>query len=315
MGSGATIRYRGIIRVAAVVLMLAVAWMLVIALRRDGPAALDAWHAAHVRWPMVALAVTCGFAGHAFYVFGWQRLLADSGIPARFWTLARIFLVSNLGRYLPGGKAWQMGIVGIMAAEDDLPAGTVAASSFVQGAIGVGVGAIVLFATGGTTLGIAPAWLGLSVVGIVALLFTPAAIRSTPRLHAMIAHRVKGIDSVTTATMWALIWTSAASWVLWGFALYALGSALLATPVASISSYVAAWAASFLAGIIAFVSPAGLGAREGAMQLVLLKAGMKASDLLVIVVVTRAWITVMDVVPAVAVLAVRMRAARRRFPT
>jgi uncharacterized membrane protein YbhN (UPF0104 family) len=71
---------------------------------------------------------------------------------------------------------------------------------------------------------------------------------------------------------------------------------------------VAAWTGSFLAGLIAIVSPAGLGAREGVIQVVLEKGGMTATNVLLVVVVTRAWITLMDVVPALVVLAFRRRA-------
>jgi uncharacterized membrane protein YbhN (UPF0104 family) len=298
-------RLRTAVRVVAAILGIAVIAVLVQTLRRDGPGALAAWRAAHVHWGFVALAIGCGFAGHAFYVYGWRRLLADSDIPVSFWPLAKIFLVSNLGRYLPGGKAWQMGIVGIMAAENGLPATHVAGSSLLQGIIGVGTGALVLFVAGGATLGVAQAWFALPVMGIIGVLLAPTIIRSLPALRTVLVKHVHGIDTVTAATMWALVWTSIVSWILWGVALYYLASALLPDPGAPLVSYIAAWTGSFLAGIIAIVSPAGLGAREGAMQFVLQQAGMKVSDVLLVVIVARMWITLMDVVPALLVLTFR----------
>jgi uncharacterized membrane protein YbhN (UPF0104 family) len=110
------------------------------------------------------------------------------------------------------------------------------------------------------------------------------------------------VSTVTAGTMWMLIWTSAVSWLLWGIALYALGSAVLSSPSASVGSYIAAWSGSFLAGLIAVVSPAGLGAREGVMQAVLRNAGVGTGDVLVLVVIARVWGTILDVVPAMAVL-------------
>lgn len=304
-----TIRLRGVLRLIAVVLSVVMVVVLGRALQRDGPAALDAWRAAHVRWRWVAFAVACALTGHATYVVGWRRLLRDSGTRASFWQLARVFLVSNLGRYLPAGKAWQMGIVAMMAVEQHLPSALLAASSLFQG--GVGVGAVVVFAAGGTTIGLSAAWLVMPIAAIVALLVAPATLRRIPRLHAAIKRHLPEIDSVTAGTMWALIWTSAASWVLWGIALYGLATALLPAPVASIAAYVAAWAGSFLAGLIAIVSPAGLGARESIMQAVLTQAGMKPGDVLVLVVVTRAWVTMLDIVPAVIVLRLRHQSNRR----
>jgi uncharacterized membrane protein YbhN (UPF0104 family) len=299
------------LRTIATILGLAVAAVLVQTLRRDGPGALAAWRSAHVHWGFVALAIGCGFAGHAIYLIGWRRLLTDSDIPVSIWPLARIFFVSNLGRYLPGGKAWQMGIVGIMASEDGLPAAQVAASSLLQGAIGVGTGALVLFIAGGAALGVSGAWLALPVAGIIGVLLVPAIIRSIPAVRAVLVRHVHGIDAITTATMWALVWTSVASWVLWGIALYYLASALLPVPGAPLASYVAAWCGSFLAGLVAVVSPAGLGAREGVIQVVLEKAGMTASDVLLVVVVQRGWVTLMDVVPALVVLMLRRRGQSR----
>lgn len=122
-------RLRFLFRVVATLLAIAVVAVLIHTLRRDGPGALAVWRAAHVRWGFVVLAIGCGFAGHGIYLLGWRRLLKDADIPVPLWALAKIFLVSNLGRYLPGGKAWQMGIVGLMAAESDLPATQLAASS------------------------------------------------------------------------------------------------------------------------------------------------------------------------------------------
>ncbi|MEP6990958.1 MAG: lysylphosphatidylglycerol synthase domain-containing protein [bacterium] len=294
-----------VVRGIAFVLVLGVFAVVAHSVRRDGLAALDAWRSAHIRWDWFVGAIAAGFLGHALYIVGWRRLLRDSGIAATFWPLARIFLVSNLGRYLPGGKVWQMGIVGVMAAEVGMPGAIVAGSSLLQGIIGVGVGVIVLFVTGGATIGLPMPWLALPVAGVVALLLAPALLRAMPSVREVAAKRVHGIETLTAATMWTLLWTSAASWVLWGVALYALACSVLPQPVASVSAYVAAWCASFLAGIVAIVSPAGLGAREGAMQGVLQNAGMQAGQALVVVVVARVWITLLDVVPAVMVLAWR----------
>lgn len=301
-------RLRLALRAVATLLAIAVVAVLIQTLRRDGPGALAVWRAAHVRWEFVALAIGCGFAGHGTYLIGWRRLLNDSDIRVPLWPLAKIFLVSNLGRYLPGGKAWQMGIVGLMAVEADLPAAQLAASSLLQGVIGVVAGAIVLFVTGGATVGLPIGWIVVPVAGILSILFAPRIIERIPALRAALIRHVHGIATVTIATMWALIWTSVASWLLWGLALYNLARALLPTAGAPLVSYEAAWSGSFLAGLLAVVSPAGLGAREGVIQVVLERAGMAVSNVLLVVVVTRAWITLMDVVPALMVLAFRKRA-------
>lgn len=277
------------------------------ALRRDGPAALEAWRAASIQWRWIALALTCAFAGHTCYVFGWQRLLRDLGVGAGFLVLARLFLISNLGRYLPGGKAWQMAIIAAMATDNGFPPARVAASSLAQGTLGMGVGVLVLVAAGGSALGVSPIWLVVSLAGVVALLLGPAAVRAIPSLAAGIERRIPGITTVTVRTMWVLIWTAAASWLLWGVALYSLCRAVLLPPGVSLITSVTAWAGSFLAGLLLVIAPAGLGAREGVMQAVLTRAALPASDILVVVVLTRVGVTLLDLIPALLLLAWRRR--------
>ena len=302
-------RFRTLWRLAGAVLGVVMIAVIAHALRRDGPAALAAWRGAHVAWAWVIFAILCALAGQAINVVGWRRLLRDSGIDASLWTLMRLFLVSNLGRYLPAGKAWQMAIVAMIATEERLPAALVAASSFFLGVVGVGVGAIIVFAAGRSTIGLPPAWLVLPLFALLGLLFAPIVIRALPRLHEAIRRRVPGIDSLDAWTMWALIWTSSASWILWGTALLGLAKALLPASTTSITTCVAAWTGSFLAGLIAFVSPAGLGAREAVMQVVLTRTGMMRADALVLVVVSRVWVTLLDIIPAALFLVLR-RASR-----
>jgi uncharacterized membrane protein YbhN (UPF0104 family) len=292
------------LRVVAVVLCALVVYGLVQALRRDGPAALAAWRAADVRWTMVVVGAAFALAGQGIYVVGWQRLLNDYGVKSSFWLTAKFFLVSNLGRYLPGAKAWQMGIVGLMAAQNGLPAATVAATSLFQGMIGVAVGAILLFWTGGAVLQIPRIWFVLPIAGIIGLLALPALLKAVPPVHALLRKRMAGTESLTTGTMWSLVWTAAASWVLWGIALYALAVALLSDPGASLITYLAAWIGPFLAGVIAMVAPAGLGVRDELMRTILISANVSASSAIMIAVVARLWATVLEVVPAVLVLAI-----------
>ena len=110
-------------RVAVGLLMLAVMYVLVRNVRRDGAAAMDAWRGVSVQWSWIILASISAIVGQLIYVYGWIRLLADCGVALPPWPATRMFFASNLGRYLPGGKAWQMGIVGVMG---DVEAGRVA---------------------------------------------------------------------------------------------------------------------------------------------------------------------------------------------
>lgn len=292
--------------VLGIVVILAVAQTL----KRDGPDALEAWRKAHIQWPWILLASGTGLAGHVVYVAGWRRLLRDLGTNAPLWQLLRFLLVSNLGRYLPGGKAWQMGIVGVMAAENNLPAALLAATSLFQGAAGVAIGAALLIALGGAELGLSTVWVVIPLLGIVAMLALPMLLQAWPRARELVVRRLPGADTLTAGTMWAVIWTATVSWFAWGLALYCLARGLLPDPVASVISYTAAWIGPFLAGIVFIFVPAGIGVREKTMQTMLTASGLVASEALIVVFVARVWDTVLTVVPALLVLAIRKRRNR-----
>jgi glycosyltransferase 2 family protein len=274
-------------------------------LRRDGPAALEAWRQADVIWTWVTLAVVCGLAGHAIWIVAWQRLLIDCGVRTSLWQTARFFLVSNLGRYLPGGKAWQMGIVGIMAAENDLSATIVAATSMFQGMVGFVVGIALLLFTGGAALGVAPVWLVLPILALALMVASPRIIKSMPRVHTAVRAKFPSIESVTAGTMWALVWIAVVNWILWGIGFYLLALGLFRDTGGSFIAYIAAWIGSFLAGLIAFVAPAGLGVRDEFMRTMLVNSGLAATNAVMLVVIARVWTTALEVIPAVVLLALR----------
>lgn len=298
-------RLRLALRLVAAVLSVLVTIALVQAILRDGPAALAAWRSADVRWTWVAVSLLCVLAGQATLIAGWRRLLADSAIPITLLQTARLFLVSNFGRYLPAAKAWQMGIIGIISAESSLPAGRVMASSLFHGLVGVVVGAILLFATGGAVLGIHPFWLAVPISGVACLLAAPAILHSLPGLRNIIIQRLPSLESVTTGTMWALAWTTAFGWIAWGAGLYALALGLMPQAGASVAAYVAAWIGPFLAGVASVVAPAGLGVRDEVMRTMLVASGANPSGAIVVVLVARVWATALEVVPALVFLALR----------
>ena len=297
---------RRILHAIAFALSIVVIWALYRAIKRDGPAALEAWRNATVQWPLVALSTFVGLGGHLIYVYGWKRFLADLKIHVSFWLACRMYFVSNFGRYLPGAKAWQMGIIAMMADENQLPPAVLAGTSLLQGTVGVTIGAILLFATGGAMLDIAPAWFALPIAGLIGVLASPALLHAWPRGKAIIAKRMPSIESLTVSTMWSLVWTTTVSWVAFGVALYVLATGLLPSAGASIAAYTAAWIGPFLGGVLSMMS-AGLGVREVLMQRLLEGAGVAGGSAIIVVFVARVWATVLDVVPAAVVFAIRRR--------
>ncbi|MES2177587.1 MAG: lysylphosphatidylglycerol synthase transmembrane domain-containing protein [Gemmatimonadota bacterium] len=309
--ASATSGTKRILHAVAVVVSLAVVVALVGVVRRDAPAAKAAWASAHVRWEWIALACASALVGQWVYVLGWQRVVRDCGVDLPAWHAARMFFASNLGRYLPGGKAWQMGIVGMMASERGLPAAVLAATSLLQGIVGVVVGALLLVITGGSALGVSRGWLIVPVFGLACVIGAPAILRQVPSLFTYAERRWPQIVHVTSWTMWSLVWTSIVNWVFWGIGLYLLARGLFPNPEPRFAAYIAAWSGPFLAGLVAVVAPAGLGVRDAAMTVMLRAAALSPGDVVVLVIIARVWGTVLEVVPAAIVLAIRGRRVRR----
>ena len=296
---------KNVLRVVAGLLILAVMYVLFGIVQRDGPAAMAAWRGVSVRWSWVILASACAILGQLVFVYGWIRLLVDCGVALPPWPATRMFFASNLGRYLPGGKAWQMGIVGVMAAEIGLPSTTLAATSLLMGIVGIGVGMLVLIVAGGAAIGVSRQWVVIPLLGVACLLAAPQFLRLWPRVHAFVLGKWPHMATITNAGMWASVWTATVNWLLWGLALYLLARGLIGDPGASLSTYVAAWAGPFIAGLVAVFAPAGVGVRDSAMTAVLRAGGLGAGNTLVVVVIARVWGTVLEVVPATLVLLAR----------
>jgi uncharacterized membrane protein YbhN (UPF0104 family) len=297
-------RRRRLFRIAAFVFTLIVTVALAQSLHADGPAAVKAFRSSVVRWHWIALSIMIGFVGHASSILGWRKLLFDMGIRLSLRENIRMFLVGNLGRYLPAGKAWQMGIISSMAAERGFPAAQLAASSLLQGFVGVVIGAALLFLLGARLLRLSPLWSIAPVAGVVLLLALPRILRASTWLRQLLRERLSGFENTSIITMATLALASVVSWCLWGVGLYLLARGLIGDRANTVLTHIVAWVGSLLAGVITVVSPAGLGVRDATMQLILTRAGTAPGAALIVVVVGRVWSTMMEVIPAAMMLAV-----------
>src|SRR5262245_9558698 len=60
----------------------------------------------HLDWTMMGASAACVFASYAILIWTWQRTVRAWGERLGFGDAARIWFISNLGRYIPG-KVWQ----------------------------------------------------------------------------------------------------------------------------------------------------------------------------------------------------------------
>jgi hypothetical protein len=256
-------------------------------------------------------------------VEAWRATLRVWSESLPFGTAARIWFVSNLGKYVPG-KVWQIAAMGAMAQKAGVSAAAAVGSSLIVNLVSIVAGFAVIAVTAagkvGTAVGVGAssdggrsaelAVIAIAIAGGAALLLAPVAV---PRL-ATLAGRVTGrsipIPRVPPQAIWVAAASTTASWLLYGiaFALFAHGVSPRATGNAS--SYIAVYTGSYLAGYLALFAPGGVGVREAILVLAMPRFGLaSAPDAAVIAITSRLWLTILEILPGLLLLQ-RRRAAQ-----
>src|SRR5260221_73782 len=101
----------------------------------------------HPRWGTIALSGAVFLIAHATLVLTWRAVLSTWNAHLSFWTAARIWSVSNLGRYIPG-KVWQIGAMGAMARQVDVSPVAASASALLGTLVNILAGFAVSLVSG-----------------------------------------------------------------------------------------------------------------------------------------------------------------------
>lgn len=229
----------------------------------------------------------------------WARLLAASGERVSVRTAVPVWFLSNLARYAPG-KVWQISGMAYLARRRGLRAFHAVGASVLLQVLVVATGALLV---GGllpremSALYGWPAEAALLAGGLLVAAFflSPLFDRSV----AALAHRLGGSPGETRLPLRRKIAFgagTAAAWVAYGlgFWLFLRGSVGHAPPPEVACGI---FAAGYLAGFMAFFTPGGLGVREGAF-VVLLQPYLSAPVALAAALLSRVWLTLLEVVLA-----------------
>lgn len=275
-----------------------------------------------IDWALILGSGVLVVATYLILIEAWRATLRVWSESLPFSTAARIWFVSNLGKYVPG-KVWQIAAMGAMAQKAGVSATAAVGSSLVVNLVSIIAGFAVIAVTaagrvgvvvGARSAGVSGGAAELFVIAIAiagggALLLAPVAI---PRL-ASIAGRVTGrsipIPRVPARAIWIAAASTIASWLLYGlsFTMFAHGVSPRATGNAM--SYVAVYTGSYLAGYLALFVPGGVGVREGALILAMPRFELaSAADAAVIAITSRLWLTILEILPGLLML--RSRAAQ-----
>jgi uncharacterized membrane protein YbhN (UPF0104 family) len=245
--------------------------------------------------PAMAVAAGSVFVGIYATFLAWRAIMADLGFPLSHNAGAKVFFVSQLGKYVPG-KLWPILVQMRLGRAYRIPVRASGAAALVFLLMVIGSGLVVavpiLPLFGGDAWG-TYWWTALILVAAVVVALPPVlnrlialGLRLTRREPLPRAMSAKGI---AVAGFWCVL-----AWFAYGVHVWALAGDLGVTP--SWWLYLigtGGFAAAFCAGFLFPVAPAGAGAREAAMIL-LLGAALTRPQVIVIAVVSRLLFTLMD---------------------
>ncbi|HEX2451192.1 MAG TPA: lysylphosphatidylglycerol synthase domain-containing protein [Gemmatimonadales bacterium] len=257
--------------------------------------------AAAITWVMYAMLIT-----------SWRVMLASWGQRLDPISAARIWLVSNLGKYLPG-KVWALAGMTVLAQRAGVAPWAAAASAVVLQAVGIGTGAALVGWAGAVALeaahpGTRAALLSLVLASAVAvgLVLWPPAARRLLRLAGVDAAHARPPSASAVALGIA---SNLVAWVGYGIALVCLARGLLPAARLDLVTAIGAFTASYLAGLLALVAPGGIGVREGVMILLLqTPLGLAAATMLALA--SRVLLTITELAAAAPFLALSNRSSR-----
>jgi hypothetical protein len=262
-------------------------------------------------------------SAYALLIWTWLYVVrALSGRSMPYLIAARIWFISNLGKYIPG-KIWQIVQMGLMSTEQGIDPVSSTAAAIVNAGVNVAMGLAVGVVAGAPLFDrlLEPygvAWLSrvVAVLALICVVLLPFMLPWAFRT----GHRKFGIGAPIEAAPTRAIVVSAianiVAWFLYGAAFQCLIHGLLGSTNGSLIEYTAAFAISYVLGYLMVLAPGGLGVREIALVQVLIAGGMATNiEASAISVSSRLWLVVIEVLPALLFLAYRPRRTDDKGPT
>jgi glycosyltransferase 2 family protein len=252
---------------------------------------------------LLVLSLGVNILGLFWGVAVWQVLLRRLGRPIGHATLARVWFVSGLGRYIPG-KVWQFVGAAHLGAGAGLPATVTVGSLLVHTGFfflaALLLGIYTLPAEIGQLGGIGlPVLRTIAPLGLV--LAHPAAIRTALKLVRRMTGRTVGEWEGRWIDGLVLVALALVGWTISGVALYLFLLSITPLPGTTLPALLGMNALAFVIGYAVFIAPAGLGAKEGALAAFLsLYVPLPVAALLAVA--ARLWTVAAEVLPALLLL-------------
>ncbi|MFN8574908.1 MAG: lysylphosphatidylglycerol synthase domain-containing protein [Gemmatimonadaceae bacterium] len=256
----------------------------------------------HPVWSTIGVSCLVVFLAYAILIETWRRTVGAWGERIEWGQAARIWFISNLGRYLPG-KIWQLGAMSAMAQARGVSPVAAAGSAIVVNLVNLLAGVGVVAVTGAEYLAAREAAVGLAVTLVAAIVATPWILPLIARLASVVLRRPIELPRLPHSALWTAAVGCIAAWVLYGIAFWLLVAGTLGRATGPLASYIAAFTGSYLVGYIAIFAPGGIGVREKSLVASLNHLGLPPGAPGIVALTSRLWLTVLEVVPGILLLA------------
>ncbi|MDQ2750922.1 MAG: flippase-like domain-containing protein [Actinomycetota bacterium] len=260
----------------------------------------------------VIASVILAAAGTLLGMMGWRAMLADLGARLPVSMATRVFLVGQLGKYLPGSVWSFLGQAELAKAQ------RVSRKAALTGSL---LGAGVMIAAGltlaaallpfGSTRAVHTYWWVVLVVPVFVLALHPRISGAVVDRGLRLIRRQPLDSRPTYAGMLRAAAWYAVGWVLLGLHAWLLAVALGAPAVASLAVAIGGFALAVCIGLLFLPAPAGAGVREIALT-VTLSPVLGPTEALAVALVSRVILAVLDFVLA-GLAALWVRRLRHRL--
>jgi hypothetical protein len=245
-------------------------------------------------FPLLIISILLLVPGRIFGVEAWRRILGALGnkISLRFAVYA--WFVSNLARFIPG-NVWQVAAMMMLTDKAGVSKLNVVLSQAVYAVIALSVAALY-----GLTLVPLPVadipLLVLAFVALIVLFALPSVFQlmlkfSTWALRLIRHNQTITVPSNVAITFWQGLIPPLCSFIFWtinGLAFWLFVRSTTDISPTAIPAFIGMNAAAYFVGYVSFITPSGLGFREGALA-ILLGAFFPAPLAIALSFATRIW--------------------------
>lgn len=250
--------------------------------------------------PLVVVSVFLGVGAMLAMFCSWISILRDSSAQLGSRDGLRIYAVAQLGKYLPGA-VWPLLAQATLGRMLGISSTTMVAGGLISLTIGVacaiGIGCALLPAVSGASVALNTLALVFAATALAILVWPPILNRLISLFAKLFGRKTVTVSYTVRGVLAASAWCCLAN-VLFGCHVMVLG---LPFGMTGLDGYILGTCAYSLAsaiGVLVVFAPAGAGARE-AMMVLILSTALTVSDALAVALVSRAILILVDALLAV----------------